>query len=258
MIPLTLEDVLHPRFGDVHVLSDAHGDDCNYLKDVLKDRYRTDPSVVVLSDTGIFWDVAGLKHHSPDLAVIFGVKTRKEWRSFHVKTEKVRPSLIIEVTSPDTRVNDVETKVGHYAKAGVPHFVIVDAREKGKRRQIALIAYRLGPEGYERQEPDDQGRAWLKPVDLWLGVRTDPQTGGDRVALIDPATGEEIGDYTALSRARAEAETRATEAETRATEAETRATEAEARAAADAAARVAVEERLHLVEAELRRLRGER
>jgi hypothetical protein len=29
-IPLTLDDVLHPKPGDVHVLSDAHGDDCTF------------------------------------------------------------------------------------------------------------------------------------------------------------------------------------------------------------------------------------
>jgi len=39
-VPLTLDDVVHPQFGDVHVLSDAHDDDCSYMKDVLKDRYR--------------------------------------------------------------------------------------------------------------------------------------------------------------------------------------------------------------------------
>jgi colicin import membrane protein len=110
-VPLTLDDVLHPQFGDVHVLSDPHTDDCTYLRTVLKNRYADDRSVAVLSDCGILWDKPGLEHHSPDLAVIFGVKRRKGWKTFHVKTEKVRPELIIEVTSPKTRVNDVETKV---------------------------------------------------------------------------------------------------------------------------------------------------
>ena len=31
-VPLTLEDVLHPRFGDVHMLGDPHSDDCSYLR----------------------------------------------------------------------------------------------------------------------------------------------------------------------------------------------------------------------------------
>jgi colicin import membrane protein len=257
MVPLTLEDVLHPKFGDVHVLTDAHDDDCNYLKDVLKDRYQGDPSVVVLSDTGIFWDVPGLKNHSPDLAVIFNVKERKEWITFLVKTEKVRPRLIIEVTSPKTRVNDLERKVAEYAQAQVPYYVIVDPQQTEKRRRITLIAYELIGADYHRQVLDEQGRAWLEPVGLWLGVREDPQTGGDGVALFDPVTGQQIGDYVALSRARAEAEARADQATVRADQATVRADQAEARAAAEAAARFAAEEQVRLIEAELRRLRGE-
>jgi Uma2 family endonuclease len=243
-IPLTLEDVLHPQFGDVHVLSDAHGDDCLYLRDVLKARYQDDPSVVVFYDVGIFWDIPGLKHHSPDVSLIFGVKKRKEWKSFHVKTEKVRPDLIVEVTPPDTRVNDVKTKVEQYATAKVPHYVVVDAAEKEGRRRLMLTSYRLVDGHYVRQEPDEHGRVWLEPAGLWLGVRIEPQTGGDRVALFDGATGQEIGDYTALSRARAESETRADQAETR--------------AEAEAASRAAAEERIRQLEAELRRLRGAR
>jgi Uma2 family endonuclease len=214
-VPLTLEDVLHPEFGDVHVLSDPHADDRMYLRIVLKDRYAGDPSVVVLSDCGIFWDIPRLRHHSPDLAVIFGVKRRKDWKTFHVKTEKVRPALIIEVTSPNTRVNDVKTKVKQYARAQVPHYVIADARESGGKRRLTLIAYRLEGKVYRRVALDEQGRADLEPVGLKLGIRVDPETGGDRLVLIDPATGAEIGVYTAVSRDRAGAETRGRVAEAR-------------------------------------------
>src|SRR5262245_28753837 len=122
-IPLTLQDVLHPQEGDVHLLSDPHADDCTYSRYVLKDRYAGNDSVAVLSDCGIYWDIPGLAHHSPDLAVIFGVKLQKEWKTFHVKIEKARPALIIEVTSPKTRVVDVEDKVREYARARVPHYV---------------------------------------------------------------------------------------------------------------------------------------
>src|SRR5208282_975430 len=203
-VPLTLDDVVHPQFGDVHVLSDAHDDDCSYMKDVLKDRYRDDASVVVFSDCGIFWDKPGLRHHSPDLALIFGVKRRKGWKTFHVKTEKVRPALIIEVTSPRTRVNDVETKLREYAWAGVPYYVIADAAEE-KHRRLTLRSYRLEAEAYRELGLDEGARAWLEPVGLWLGVKTDPETRDDRLALFNPETGEEIGDYTAISRARAQA-----------------------------------------------------
>jgi colicin import membrane protein len=241
-IPLTLQDVLHPEFGDVHVLSDPHTDDCTYLRTVLKERYAGNRSVAVLSDCGIFWDQPGLEHHSPDLAVIFGVKRRKGWQSFHVVKEKVRPVLIIEVTSPKTRVNDVETKVQEYARAGVTYYAIADDRRTRGRRRLKLISYRLEQGKYQKVRLDDQGRAWLEQVQLWLALRVNPETGEDRVALIDPASGLETGDYTAISRALKEAEARA-------------AAEAQARAAAEARAARA-EERLRRQEEELRRLRG--
>ncbi len=119
-VPLTLKDVLHPKFGDVHVLSDPHSEDCTYLRTGLKCRTAADPSAVVLTDCEIFWDIPRLKHHSPDLAVIFGVERQKLWKTFRVKIEKVRPRLIIEVTSPKTRIVDIKTKVRQYARRGCP------------------------------------------------------------------------------------------------------------------------------------------
>jgi colicin import membrane protein len=235
-VPLTLEDVLHPRFGDVHVLGDAHVHDCTYLLNVLEDRVAGDRSVAVLSDCGIYWDKPGLKHHSPDLAVIFGVKHRKKWNAFHVKREGVRPSLIVEVTSASTRVNDVKTKVKEYARAGVPHYVIADARSVRKKRRLTLIRYRLDGKAYQPVSLDEQGRAWLEPVALWLGVKIDPETGDDRLVLINPATNEEIGDYTAVRQAR---------------------DEAEARAEAEAQARIQAEAEVRELKAQLRRLRGQ-
>src|SRR5262245_61906432 len=76
-VPLTLEDVLHPRFGDVHMLGDPHSQDCTYLFTVLRARYADNSSVAVFTDCGIYWDIRGLRHHSPDISVIFGVRARK-------------------------------------------------------------------------------------------------------------------------------------------------------------------------------------
>jgi len=80
---------------------------------------------------------------------------------------------------------------------------------------LTFVRYQLGTQGYEERPLDEQGRAWLEPVGLWLGVKEDPRTGGDRVSLFDPATGEEIGDFTSRFGARAEAEARAAAAEQR-------------------------------------------
>jgi len=215
MVPLTLEDVLHPQFGDVHVLSSAHSLDCKYMYDVLGAWLAEDRSAAVLSDVGVFWDDPELKHHSPDIAVILGVQRRQDWSSFHIKKEGVRPVLIVEVTSPATRVTDVKDKAEQYAQARVAFYVIADARGRAKKRRIKLISYRLEHGAYQPAELDEQGRAWLEPVGLWLDVAVNPETGGDRLVLIDPATGEEIGDYTAISRALAAAARAKSESEAR-------------------------------------------
>lgn len=139
-------------------------------------------------------------------------------------------------------------KVKQYAKVDVPYYVIADAEEKDNRRRLSLIAYRLEGGQYKRVSLDDQGRVWLEPVGLWLGVRPDRATGSDRLALIDPANNETIGDYTAIARAGAQAMAQARESEARARESEARA-EAEVRARGEAEARV------RELEAELLKLR---
>jgi hypothetical protein len=64
-------------------------------------------------------------------------------------------------------------------------------------------------------------------VKLWLSVRVHPETGGDRLTLIDPVTNQEIPNYQAMSQsleveknARAQAEQRALDAEQRLREVE--------------------------------------
>jgi colicin import membrane protein len=242
-IPLTLEDLLHPEEEDYHVNTDGHEVDGFYLRGAIQAKLADDPSAVVLTDCRVAWDVPGLRAHGPDVTVIFGVRRRRDWRTFDVAVEGVRPSLLIEVTSDDSRRNDLVVKVEHYARAGVSQYVIADAREEHGARRVKLISYRLGPGGYEPQPPDDRGRVWLESVGLWLGVEPWPEVGGERLVCYDPETGERIGNDTQIRRAlTAEVQARA---------------EAEDRAAAEARARAEAEDRVRQLEAELRRLRGE-
>ncbi len=123
--------------------------------------------------------------------------------------EGVRPILIIEVTSPKTRVLDVKTKVHQYAKAGVLYYVIANQRRKQGRRCLELISYRLDQGSYQKVTLEDRSRAWLEPLQLWLAVTVNVETGEDRLALIDPMNGSEIGDYTAIRQELQEALARA-------------------------------------------------
>jgi hypothetical protein len=89
----------------------------------------------------------------------------------------------------------------------------------------------------------------------WLGLTRDRLTGIVRLACFDRDTGQELGDYTAISQDLAECEHSRVEAEARAeAEAHARA-EAEERAHAEAHARAEAEERIRSLEAALTQAR---
>jgi hypothetical protein len=256
-VPLTLYDVLHPEIGD-HIVNDTvHQSNVIHLRDVLTHRLASDPHGLVLCDTGVEWDVPGLEHHSPDVTVILGVRDPRAFRSmFDVATEGVRPALIVEVVSPNVRNNDVVDKVAEYHLARVPLYVIVDRQRR--EGPTHLLGYRYTPARYEPLAPDAQGRLWLEPVRLWLGLVA------NRVALYDSPEGPELGDYSAVCRqleteaearrqaeARAEAEAAARLQAERHAQAEAARAEAEAARAEAEAARAETEARARL-QAELR------
>ncbi len=262
-VPLTLEDVLHPEVGDFIVHSDRHETDRMYLTAVLRARLEPHGQAIVLSDVRVAWDVPDLRPHGPDVMVIPGLRERRDWSTFDVTEEGVRPALIIEITSPETRENDVVRKVAHYARAGVAQYVIVDNLGRRGERQLRLLDYRLVGETYRLQPPDARGWVYLEVAGLWLGVE------GDHVVCYTN-DGTAFGDYATVVQQAAEAEARARAAEEQSQrEAAARAeAEALARAAAEqarmaeeqaqreAAARAALEARLRELETELRRLQG--
>lgn len=235
-VPLTLRDVLHPQEEDFIVHSFEHEATCTYLQNILQARLAHDPSAVVLRDVRISWDLPELKPHGPDIAVVFGVRERRNWSTFDVAQEGARPALIIEVTSPETRRNDLYDKLMEYDQAGVAFYIIVDAYERRGVPNWRLLGFQNTPEGYLVLPPNERGRLWMEPVRLWIGLHN------HHIECYDEA-GNPIGDYVQVKAAL--------------TEAEARAAEAEKRAAAEAEARAAAETRLRELEQELRRLRGE-
>ena len=269
-VPLTLEDVLHPEVGDFIVHSDRHAIDRMYLTAVLRTRLEESGAAIVLSDVRIAWDVPDLRPHGPDVMVIPGIVERQDWSTFDVAVEGARPAMI-EITSPETRENDLEIKVDHYARAGVPQYVIVDNQSRRGARRLRLLDYRLADGVYRLHPPDAAERVHLVIADLWLRIE------GDHVVCYDEH-GAAFGDYATVvrrakeaerqtrreaERARREAAAREAEARLR-TAAEEQARREAERAQQEAAAReaearlrAAAEARLRALEEELRRLRGE-
>jgi colicin import membrane protein len=219
--PMPREALLHPLDEDYPLEASAHDDDCTYLKDVLG--VRVPRTGLVLSDCRVDWEVPGIKPHGPDISVFDKVRRRRNWKTFYVQKEKARILLVIEITSPGDRNNDLKIKVDEYYRAGVPLYAIADAREKKGVRTLTIIGYRRGPTRYERIDLDTQGRLLLEPLGVLLGAE------GERICCYDARTGQKIGDYEAVVKERD-----AVEEEKR-----------------------KVEERNRQLEAEIRRLRGE-
>ncbi len=264
-IPLTLEDLLFPEEGDFAVQFPSHVNDCLYLKMVFETRLAGDEEAVVLSDCRVDWNLPGVRPLGPDVAVFLGVPRDFDRGTLGLAQDSARPVLVVEVTSPDTRKNDFGIKKDFYHRAGVPLYVIVDARPGPKGRRVKLHGFRHTPDDYEAWPLDAEGRLWIEPLNLWLAIED------RRVVCVDGETGETIGGYGDQMQARLEAEARSAEAEARSAEAEARSAEAEARAEgefqarleaearanAEIQSRIELEARFRELEAELRRLRGE-
>ena len=191
-IPLTLKDCLYPEEGDCMPASPDHTSIVVYLYEVLKQRLGQDPTVFVSSDCMFYWDHPDLVKHSPDIAATFGVKDSDEIRrSFREAEHGVRPTVIVEVVSPSTRTNDIDSKVEDYHRLGIPFYLIVDQEyDEGPR---SLIGYRYAPAGYVPIDPDENGWIRIGPLNLWIEAR-------DRdVVCYDGTTRERIMDAAELA-----------------------------------------------------------
>ncbi|MBW4615308.1 MAG: Uma2 family endonuclease [Desmonostoc vinosum HA7617-LM4] len=210
-IPLTSEEFLHPQQGYRLPNSTFHDDAAGDAKDMLTRRYADDPTTAVFRDLIIKWGIPHLKNHCPDTFVVFGLQNKEQIRTeFVVSEEGVLPSLIIEVVSPHYRKEDRQTKVKHYAQAGVQEYLIIDRRTQ--RRQVIeeVLGYRLVDGQYLPLTPDDEGRIFCETVGLLIGL----QDG--RVVMEDAQTGERLLNSLELEQRATQAEQRATQAEQRA------------------------------------------
>lgn len=203
-IPLTEEDLLHPEEGDVIVQNDPHHREVMYLFYVFDTVCSPRGDHLVLSDHRVAWGVRGIRPHCPDVVVFDGSpewdRTRLE--TFPAGEVVARPLLVVEVTSPSTRRNDLEPKRDQYYRLGIPYYLIIDRLAGPSRDAVQLVGLRRGPKGWRQARPNEQGRLLLPTVDLWVGVE------GDRVVCYDEE-GEPYPVYSeAMSRLSEEVETR--------------------------------------------------
>jgi Uma2 family endonuclease len=190
-LPLTPERFLNPHIGDQMTQGPRHFDAVHEIYSLLKERFRTDPHVLVLGDVKHFL-ATGLPAPGPDISVTRGVQVKNDARrfSFRVKKEGVRPCLILEVVSPlDSKIRrtDLQTKVEVYQRAGIAEYIIVDSTLSDLR--FRLLGYRLDGAGrYQPIKPDAQERILSETTGLWFQASPD----GERVFVFEHPTGRRL------------------------------------------------------------------
>ena len=246
MVPLTLEQVLHPEETDHPVADTFHQETVEYLGVALKALTAGRTDALVTSDVPHYWGVEGLGLHRPDIAVAFGVRDPASYRpNFTCPDEGTRPVLVVEVVSPSTRTTDIENKVDDYLLAGIEWYFIVDREEP--EDALTVVGRHLQNGDWVMLEPDAEGRFDLPPLDAHLRVV------GGRLRVTNARTGRdvEVGDMADEREARRGAEAARDAAEAARAEADRRAAEAERQADADRLARADLERRLAELEARL-------
>jgi Uma2 family endonuclease len=215
--------------------TDVHIDALIYLREALKDYFRDKPQVYVAGNMLFYYEEGNpAACVAPDVFVVQGV-AKGERRTYKLWEEGQPPTVVFEITSRRSRLEDLGTKRALYAMLGVREYFLYDPL--GEYLRPPLQGYRLHEGEYERVLPGDKGELACQALSLVLRLEE------GRLRVVNPVTGERL-----LTPAEALA--------TRRAEAEARQAEAAARQAAEARAALA-ESELERLRAELARLRGE-
>ena len=188
-VPLTLEDLFDPQEGDYVPHSTVHGDLVSASKEMIRQAFRrrgrTD--VLVCDDVKMLWKDPSLAQIAPDVAVIPGIADPERYRPvFDEAKEGTGPVFVLEVVSKATRSFDSGDKPTIYRRARVEECFILDPLKS----PWELVGRRLAPRTgrYRKIRPDREGRVRSQTLGLDFAIAPE----GDRLILVDVATGEPL------------------------------------------------------------------
>jgi Uma2 family endonuclease len=205
--------------GKPRAETEVHIDAVIYVREALKDYFRSAPDIYVNSNMLLYYEEGNPSACvAPDVFVVKGVP-KHERRIYKLWEELQPPTVIFEITSRGTRLEDLGTKRALYELLGVQEYFLYDPL--GEYLHPALQGYLRHVGEFQRSVPNSEGRF----VSEALGVELQLEHG--RLRLIDPLTKERLLSPAEAQDARRAAEVRITQAEDARRAAESRATEAE-------------------------------
>src|SRR5437879_5123816 len=94
--PMPKEALLHPRDEDYPFESHAHNEDRSYLRNAIN--VSLPHGWLVLSACRVDWGVPGIEPHGSDISIFNEHRgLGKNWQTFSVRKQKVRPVAVIEI-----------------------------------------------------------------------------------------------------------------------------------------------------------------
>lgn len=246
---MSLPELKHPEVhypesdGKPMAETDLHRDLMVNLIEAAKHHFREVQDVYVSGNIFLYYQEGdSRKNVSPDVLVVRGIPKGRR-RVFKLWVEGRPPDLVIELTSENTRLEDLGNKRAIYEEIGVKEYFVFDPETKSAERRFR--GFRLKDRRFEALQATISGAGEEVFSSEALGFEIHASEGSIR--WVDPRRGEPLlVPSEALERV--ERERRRAEAEKQ------RADEADRRRAEERQRAIEVEERR---EAEIRRLKEE-
>ena len=223
-----------------------HGQILSDILEVLRHEVEARDRTLLLDVFLLYRDANGIKQRiGPDLMVI---PHRDPLPSaYDLDGEQEPPAVVVEVTSPESRLADLEDKHHLYIDhLGVMTYIVLDgitARARVKE-QIDLHVWHNVNSKARKAQANPEGRFVIPELGLWIA------TLGRRISFGDVKTNEVLFDVAQQQAARKAAELRAAQERLRAEETELQV--AQERLRTEEAELQAAQERLRAEKAELR------
>lgn len=152
---------------------------------LLQQRFRHDPEVYAWGNM-FFYRREGEPSSGfcPDVFFVRGVSRDRPRRIYKLWEEGKAPSLILEITSPSTRNEDLEYKRVLYEELGVEEYYLFDPL--GEYLKPPLQGYELKLGHYRKRTPEPDGSLLSRVTGLILVPE------GERLRLRDAETGEPV------------------------------------------------------------------
>jgi Uma2 family endonuclease len=246
---LASHDIYYPESdGQPMAETEIHLEEMMDLISALKRHFAAVPDVHAAGNQFLYY-VEGNPRAvvAPDVYVVKGTSHKRPRRTYKVWEEGRPPTFILELTSDSTRDEDLHKKKDCYERIGVEEYFLSDPL--GDYLRPPLQGYRLQDGRYRRIAPEPDGS--LMSQTLGLKLRRE----GERLRLIDAATGEPLPRIEENEERRQQAEARSRRAESARQQAESARQQAEARLAEKDAVLRTAEEEIARLRRELERAR---